>query len=166
MLHELEPQVDLLDMTRRNLRRAVEGLTPEQMQVPLPHQTWSIKDVMAHLAGNENLLIDALQTIATGQGADEREFDNEAENRRQVARGRTLTVPQVWEELNASRARLLEFLDKLTPEQLKRRGTHPYQGMMTVREFMTVLYAHDETHTREIVEWARHLKSSKDHGQV
>ena len=66
--------------------------------------------------------------LATGQGASEHEFDNEAENRRQVAHGRMWTVPQVWEELNASRAHLLEFLDQLTPEQLKRRGTHPGDG--------------------------------------
>ncbi len=163
MLKELEPLVDMLDMTRRNLRRAVEGLTPEQYNERMPHSEWSIKDALAHLAGNEALLTDALEAIATGQGTSEREFDNEAENRQQVARGRTLTVPLVWAELDASRQRLLNFLDRLTYEQLTRRGTHPYQGMMTVREFMTVLYAHDETHTREIVEWARHLKNTKEH---
>ncbi len=166
MLKELDALCDMLDMTRRNLKRAVEGLMPEQYDMLMPHETWSIKDALAHLAGNEALMTDALEAIANGGGMSEREFDNEAENRKQVARGRTLTVAQVWAELDANRQRLLDFLDHLTPEQLARRGTHPYQGMMTVKEFMTVLYAHDETHTREIVEWARHLKNTEDHGKL
>ncbi len=166
MLQELEPFVDMLSISRRNLWRAIESLPPDELLLRMPRSEWSIKDALAHLAGNEALMTKALQNIATGSQESEREFDNEAENRAQVARGRQKSLDQVLHDLEESRRRLLELLDGLTREQLERRGNHPYQGQMTVREFLAVIYTHEETHTREIVEWARQLKKKKDSGQV
>ncbi|MGE5139051.1 MAG: DinB family protein [Rudaea sp.] len=165
MLRELEALVDMLSISRRNLWRAIESLSPDELLLRMPGSEWSIKDALAHLGGNEALMTKALQNIATGSQESEREFDNEAENRAQIARGRQESLAEVLQDLEESRRRLLELLDGLNQEQLERRGSHPYQGEMTVREFLTVIFTHEETHTREIVEWARQLKK-KDSGQV
>lgn len=159
MLKKLELTVDLLALTRRTLRQALEGLTPAQLELKMPGEDWSIKDALAHLAGNEALMLRALESIVVGSTQSEQGFDNEAQNRAQVERGRTLTLAQIWQELDANRRRLLDFLNGLTPEQIERRGTHPYQGMMTVREFLGIIYSHEQTHVREMVEWARRLRA-------
>ncbi len=165
MLKELELIVDQLNMPRRMLRQALMGLSDEQLQDKMPGYEWSIKDALAHLAGNEALMTQVLVNIATGQDESEREFDNEAENAAQVARGKRETVAEIWRELDENRRKLLEFLDSLTPAQLERHGAHPYQGKMNVREFLVVLYTHEATHVRDMVEWAQQLrKASIKHG--
>ncbi len=165
MLKELEPAVDQLNMTRQTLRTSLQGLSEAQLQVKIPGSDWSIKDTLAHLAENEALMIEALVNIASGRDEPEREFDNDAINAEQVARGKNKTTAQVWQELDENRAALLGFLDSLTPEQLERRGSHPYEGMMNVREFLVVIYTHEATHSRDIIEWARHLRrESAKHG--
>ncbi len=163
MLKELEPIVDQLSMPRRMLREALAGLSDERLQEKMPGYDWSIRDAMAHLAGNEALMTGVLVDIATGRDESEREFDNEAENAAQVARGKHKTVAELWAELEDTRGKLLEFLNGLTPEQLERRGSHPYQGMMNVREFLVVLYTHEATHVRDMVEWARRLGANIKH---
>ncbi len=165
MLKVLEPIVDQLSMPRRMLREALAGLRDEQLLEKMPGYDWSIKDALAHLAGNEALMTGVLVSIATARDESEREFDNEAENAEQVARGRNKTVAEIWRELDETRRALLAFLDTLTPAQLERHGAHPYQGKMDVREFLVVLYTHEATHVRDMVEWARQLrKANIKHG--
>ncbi len=165
MLKQLEPIVDQLNIPRRMLREALAGLSDEQLQEKIPGYDWSIKDALAHLAGNEALMTEALVTIATGRDVPEREFDNEAENAAQVARGKSKTSAELWRELDETRRFLINFLDTLTPAQLERHGAHPYQGKMNVREFLVVLYTHEATHARDIVEWAQQLrKANIKHG--
>ncbi len=165
MLKELDPIVDQLNMPRRMLRQALAGLNDEQLQEKMPDYDWSIKDALAHLAGNEALMTEVLVNIATGKDESEREFDNEAENAAQVARGKHMTAAEIWRELDENRRKLREFLDSLTPAQLERHGAHPYQGKMNVREFLVVLYTHEATHVRDIVEWAQQLrKANIKHG--
>ncbi len=157
MLKELEPSVDQLQMVRQSLLEALRGLTPEQLSRKMPDSEWSIKDALAHLAGNETLLTQVLMNIASGSDESEVEFDSDAVNAQQVERAKQLSAEQVIQELAENRNDLLQFLDSLTPEQVERRGSHLYEGMLDVREFLVVLYSHEATHGREIVEWARQL---------
>ena len=109
MLKELEAIVDQLSVPRRMLREALAGLTDEQLQEKMPGYDWSIKDALAHLAGNEVLMTRVLVSIATGRNESEREFDNEAENREQVARGKHMTTAEIWRELDENRHQLFGF---------------------------------------------------------
>ncbi len=162
MLKELEPIVDQLELNRATLHEALEGTSPEQLEHRMPGSEWSIKDALAHLAANEAILTEVIVNIAIGSDETEREFDSDAINAQQVERGRALTFEQVWRELEENRHKLLRFLNSLTPAQLQRRGSHPYEGMMNVREFLVVLYSHEREHVQEIVEAARQLKQERN----
>ncbi len=52
MLKELEPLADQLRMIRQELLEMLDRLDPEQLRVPFPGQTWSIRDALAHIAAN------------------------------------------------------------------------------------------------------------------
>jgi uncharacterized protein (TIGR03083 family) len=159
MLRELEPFADQFKTVRRELRDAVAGLSPEQLRAPFPRGDWSIRDALAHLAANESLMTDVLQSMAAGAPSPlSADFDNDRFNAETVAKAKSLSVDQVWGELEESRSKLFRVLESLAPQQLEQCGTHPLQGELTVKEFLVAMYAHETIHTREIVEQARRLR--------
>jgi uncharacterized damage-inducible protein DinB len=162
MIKELQPIADQLAASRTQLFHAIEGLSDELLRVPFPGRDWSIKDTLAHLAANEALMTELAEGIATGKHTHlPNDFDNERFNAESVAARRDHSVRQVLEELVRSRQRLFKFLGDVKSNQLLRRGTHPLQGELTLREFLVVMYAHGVTHTREIEEQVRRLKAKE-----
>ncbi len=163
MLKEIEPLADQLEMVRRELWNTVEGLTIEQLLEPFPDREWSIKDALAQLAANESLMTDVLRSIATGSRsplADD--FDNDRFMAEAAARCRDKTLLEVWQDLEESRRKLLTLLESLSPVQLERRGSHPSQGMLSVKEFLAVIYSHEASLVRAIVEQARRLRKASE----
>jgi hypothetical protein len=160
MLKELQPLVEQLRMTRRNLWEVVEGLSIEQLLEKMPGSDWSIKDALAHLAANEALMTDILRSIANGGDANVTEFDSDEINAQQVAEAKDKSLAEGWRELDRNRRELFTLLEHLTPKELERYGTHQYQGMMNVKEFLVVIYSHEETHCREITDQARRFRKA------
>ncbi len=161
MLKELEPLVDQLKMCRGDLQQALDGLIPEQLFQPFPNAQWSIKDEIAHIAADESLQTELLRSIATGAPSPlPPDFDPQKYDQEGVAKSRDKTLAQVWSDLEQSHARLLNLLDSLTPEHLERRGSHPLQGMLTVKEFLVIIYSHEVNHVRGIIEQVRRFRRS------
>ena len=162
MIKELQPIADQLAASRTQLFHAIEGLSDELLRVPFPGREWSIKDTLAHLAANEALMTELAEGIARGKSTHlPKDFDNDRFNAESVAARRDRSVRQVLEELVRSRQRLFKFLGDVKSDQLLRRGTHPLQGELTLREFLVVMYAHGVTHTREIEEQVRRLNAKE-----
>ena len=76
---------------KADLRELVAGLTPEQWQAPSLCDGWTVRDVVAHLVGNNEAGIGAY--IAAGLNVDR--F-----NRRQVERRRALSTRELVEALD------------------------------------------------------------------
>ncbi len=163
MLKQIEPLADQLAMLRQELWGTVEGLTVEQLLEPFTDRAWSIKDALAQLAANEALMTDVLRSIATGAPsplADD--FDNDRFMADAAAKCKDKTLAEVWQDLEESRQKLFTLLEELTPAQLERRGSHPSQGMLTVREFLAVIYSHEASLVRAIVEQARRMRKASE----
>jgi len=159
MLKELEPLVSQYARSRETLFKTIEGLDDQQLDECFPGRDWSIKDTLIHIATNEMLMTKLLQDIANGTNtALPLDFDNQKFNDEQVAAGRGKSVAQIHAELDDSYRHLIAALEKMTPEMLKRRGTHPAAGDADVKEFLLAMYAHHEVHTRDVVEQSRRLK--------
>ncbi len=161
MLKELQSLADQLTFTHENLKRQARGLTPEQLRERLPGGDWSIQDVLAHLAANESLMTDVLSGIATGDTSVlPQDYDNDRVNAKAVQSARTDSIDQVLTALEQSHLKLMSALETITVDQLARRGVHPLQGWLTAKEFLVVMYAHKETHCRELTAHARRLRKA------
>lgn len=159
MLRELEPLVAQYARSRATLYKCLDGLTEEQDLELLPERAWSIKDTLIHLATNEALMTDLLRDIADGDAASlPDDFDNQKFNDEAVAVGRAKSVAELRAELDASYKNVIAVLETMTPEMLKRHGTHPAAGDSDVKQFFLAMYAHHEMHCRDVVEQARRLK--------
>ena len=159
IIKELEPIADALAMSHEQLRRAIDGLSEEELLVPFPGRDWSIHDALAHLAANEVLMTELAEDIARGTRTKlPDDFDNDRFNAESVAARRDKPTREILEEIDRNEQGLFKFLSRVDSEQLERRGTHPLQGELTLRELLTVMYVHRVTHTTEMVEQARRLK--------
>lgn len=160
MIKDLEALASRLERSRSHIYNCIAGLSEAQLQEPSPGGNWSIHDSLAHLAANEELMTDLAYGIATGESTSMGEdFDNDRYNAESVAQRRDKVTGQILDELHDSRERLETLLDKVTPDQLTRRGEHPLQGWLNLKEFLVVMLAHEVTHGREIEEQVRRIKA-------
>ena len=117
---------------------------------------WSVKDIIAHLASYELLLIDVLSTFGgsgptpylqqmTGGGG-------QAFNDAQVSQRKGMTLREVRAEFEDAHRRVLALAEKLPPELFTRAGTLPWYGMEYALDDYIVYqyYGHKREHSAQI----------------
>ena len=162
LVKELEPIADALATAHQQLLRAIDNLSEQELRVPFPGRDWSIHDTLAHLAANEALMTELAEAITEGEHTNlPDDFDNDRFNAESVAARRNKPTPEIRQEIDRNQQGLSGFLSRVKREQLERRGTHPLQGELTLREFLTVMYSHRVMHTRDIVEQMRRLQRNE-----
>ena len=162
MIKELELIADALATSHQQLVHAVDGLSEQDLREPFPGRDWSIHDTLAHLAANEALMTKLAEDITTGKRTNlPDDFDNDRFNAESVAARQDQSTPEIRQEIDRNQQGLFQYLGRVNPEQLERRGAHPLQGELTLREFLTVIYSHRVSHTRDIVEQRRRLQQKE-----
>lgn len=149
--------MELLQQTTSLLRRTpvvldtlLRDLPDEWTQRNEGEKTWSAFDVVGHLIHGERTdWIPRTKIILQfGESRPFDRFDRFAQER--DSQGKSL--PQLLDtfaELRAASLRELETLN-LRPQDLERRGTHPYLGVVTLSELLSAWAAHDLTHLHQI----------------
>lgn len=150
MLKELEAISNKLAEVHGVLSRTVSSLSDQAGQTMVTDQ-WTVKDVLAHLAGAERGMLRTAQGMASGKDPQLPEgFDNDENNARMVARRKAQTFAQVLDEVKTVHNDLSAFLDGITQEQLTLMGEHPLAGEISLKDLLVVIYSHEVTHCNEI----------------
>jgi hypothetical protein len=147
---EAEARKKLVDLYRDGYRAVAEALlriTPEELDArPGPGQ-WSAREIVHHLADSEMTAAVRLRLlVATDrpaiQGYDQDEF----------ARHLYYDRPHEMslELFRCARSATVEILDRLTPEQWVREGTHTEVGRFGVEQWLTIYGEHAHKHARQI----------------
>jgi hypothetical protein len=132
------------------LRKAVAGLSSEQLRArPVPGK-WSTLEVVCHLSDFEPILADRMKRIIaldnpTLLGADENRF----------ASALAYHDRDLEEELGLierTRAQMARILRTLPPEALQRPGTHNERGPLTLERMLTSGINHIPHHVKFIEE--------------
>src|SRR3989304_1840784 len=117
--------LSLLEEARRELVASFEGLSDDQMQIPLP-DGWSVKDILAHVAMWEEITLPDMYRAMRGRhtvtGSWEGPFDDW--NDIQFELRRDFPLAQVMEELAETRRATLEAL-RAAPEARLTSGFIP-----------------------------------------
>jgi len=146
--HDLEQRAILesFESGRRALLQAIAGLSPAQMNEPSVGG-WSIKDHLSHLAAWHELRLLDTQRLAAGyvSAVNSTPEQDEVFNQLTVEWRRPLSLDQVIWELEASRARVLDVIRALSPEQLARVLSEPWP----------LRTGHEAEHAGYIREWRR-----------
>ncbi len=120
------------------LEGLVEGLSPEQAEIPGYLPKWSVKDFLAHIAGWLAEAGQALEQIRSGTFTDS-DVDVDALNNTFVDANRDQPLPVVLFELKATRRRLLHHLHGAQASLRKAGPQHYAEHLPRLREWVAEL---------------------------
>jgi len=150
MEHDLEKTMALLERTPLALDALLRGLPEGWTRSHEGEGTWNVAEVVAHLIHCERVdwLPRVKIVLKEGEG---RVFDAlDREGNLKESEGRPLDA--LLEEFARLRAANLVELRamRLGPADMERRGRHPSQGVVVLRELLAAWAAHDLTHLHQI----------------
>jgi hypothetical protein len=146
---------DILKYGHLTVIESIEGLPEIDWETPGVCGVWSVKDIIAHLASFEYLLIDALTTFLNDgpfptlqkYGANPDGFnDIEVEARQHKS------VAEVLAEYNEVQAQTMLLLAQIPVEARRQTGTLPWYGNEYALDDFIVytFYGHKRAHTAQI----------------
>jgi uncharacterized damage-inducible protein DinB len=137
------------------VRKAVAGMSSEQLKArPVPGK-WSTLEVVCHLVDFEPIFADRMKRVIaldnpTLLGADENKFAS-----RLCYHERNLE--EELRILDATRGQMGRILRSLKPEDFARAGTHNERGPMTLERLLTVITNHIPHHVKFVEDKRRAL---------
>jgi hypothetical protein len=146
----------LIDLYRDGYRVIAEALvkiTPEELDArPAPGQ-WSTREIVHHLADSEMTAAVRLRVLIAEDRPEIRGYDQDEYARRLYY---DRAHEQSLELFRCARAATAEILDRLTPEQWVRQGTHTEAGPYGVESWLKTYSQHAHKHARQIREARTH----------
>ena len=137
------------------LRRAVAGMTGEQLLArPIPGK-WSTQEVVCHLADYEPIYADRMKRVIALKEPELLQGDPGL-----FAARLAYTHRDMEEELALiewTRKQMARILRALTPEDFQRKGGHSRDGVLTLEVLLQRITAHIPHHVRFIEEKKRAL---------
>ena len=131
-----------------NLRAAVAGLTPEQLQHPYRDEGWSVAQVVHHLADSHMNSYIRFKLAATADNPTVVGYDEAAWARFPDAVSTGLDGSLAI--LDAVHARWLAFLDSLPPDAFARTFNHSVLGPVALDRALALYAWHGRHHTAHI----------------
>jgi len=142
--------------SRRDLHRATQGLSEEEMTQVQVEGVWTIKDVLGHIASWEEICLEPLRRYADGAPFEATVTEDYlALNEELAARKRDVPLGVILDELDAIRQELVATASKLSAEQWEQRVIFPWGDEGAVAEMLDELYQHELEHVHAIQQWRR-----------
>ncbi len=139
--------------TRQELIKLLQTLTPEQLELATRNEGWNVRQVVAHVCQAEGSMEPIGRRILE-QDPKQREIaegiDLARYNNSQIKRRLEKSIPELIEELNASRVKVLEILERASDADLDLQGYHPAAGDITLYGLFVVVYRHERDHIEDI----------------
>lgn len=151
----LKQVLEILATTPEKLQREISTMSRREMQTRAAPNKWSVQEVLAHLADVEELgMRSRVAAMVEQENPTLPSFDQEA-------RAAEMEYSKIYPRRSlASLARQRrangQWLRKLRPAQLKRKGVHEKVGEISAEELITEWAFHDLGHLKQILEIKRY----------
>ena len=138
------------------LRRALAGMTPEQMAArPIPGK-WSTLEVVCHLADYEPIYADRMKRVIALEEPSLLKGDPSLFAVRLAYANRV--VEEELALIEVTRKQMARILRSLQPADFQRSGAHSRDGALTLEVLLRRITAHIPHHVRFIEEKKRALR--------
>ena len=136
--------------TAKKIGRLIKGLSTAKLRKRPAPDTWSVNEILAHLAEAEIAGSFRIRLILGSPGTPVAAFDQDA----WVVSGHydKRNPQKSLEQFRALRQANLELLKSLTSEQWKHHGIHAERGKETIEHIVRMFAGHDLNHLRQIEE--------------
>jgi len=153
---------DILKYGQGTVHQAIEGLPESAWETPGACGVWSIKDIIAHLASYEHVLVDVLSTFVGGASTPYlSKFTDPGGNFNdlEVAARKGKSVKEVLDEFNDTYAQVMSLITRIPVETFRQAGTIPWYGLEYALDDYIVYayYGHKREHSAQIAAFRDHL---------
>jgi hypothetical protein len=155
--------VDILNYGQQTVLQAIDGFPETAWETPGACGVWSVKDIIAHLASYERILVDILTTF-TGGGSTP-VLNSYVElgsqfNDIEVSRRTAKTIQDVLAEFNDMHLQVMSLLVNIPSETLRQSGTLPWYGREYALDDVLVYtyYGHKREHSAQIAAFGDSLR--------
>jgi len=146
-MDERERLIRQFDGAREQVRAALAGIDPRMAVNP----RWSVKELVAHLAGWDAVTGDALRAHATGDLAETPAKGGiNAYNARSVAARRGLSYEETVADWEQASDGLRQALVDMPAERLSEKMVFPWGPKGTVARAVAIMAGHEEEHAHEL----------------
>jgi hypothetical protein len=150
------PKIDAVIQKLDETRGRVLALLPqvEGIQEKEVYPGWTIKEMLAHMSGWDDLVIDFAAAFARGEQPFTPAYRMIDEyNAESVETRVPLDYTQVYSEFIKTRARLIEVLQGFPDEKFEQSFLLPWGDQGNVSDLAAVFIHHDGQHAEHIKEW-------------
>ena len=147
--------VDILKYGHLTVLQTLDGFPESAWDTPGACGTWSVKDIIAHLASYELVLVDVPTTLR-GSGPTpvlDRFLELRGQfNDTEVSSRKEQTIKEVLGEYNDAHAQVMSMVAQLSSETLRQNGTLPWYGEVYALDDFLVYgyYGHKREHSAQI----------------
>ncbi len=148
-----------LEDGRRTLLAALEGLSEKELTDVAVVDDWTVRDVLAHILAWEEVALQRLDLIKSGQASQIQWFPAEAvdaQNARFHEAGRSLALSDVLGRLADTRALIQERVQSMSEDQFNVEDTVDRRIWLPHST-----YLHEEEHAVQIAQWRRELETTE-----
>ena len=147
--------VDILKYGQQAVLQTLAEFPEVGVDTPGACGAWSVKDIIAHLASYEEVLVDVLSTYLGRHPTPSLDKFTEPGgqfNDTEVGLRKGRTLREVLDEFNDAHAQVMELAAKIRPETFRHSGTLPWYGMeYALDDFIVyVFYGHKREHSAQI----------------
>jgi len=153
---------DILKYGHLTVLQAIDGFPEEAWETAGACGTWSVKDIIAHLASYEQVLVDVLTAfLDAGPTPALNTFTEQGDqfNDIEVSRRKARTMQDVLAEFNDTHTQVMSLIAHIPSERLREVGTLPWYGMNYALDDVIVYmyYGHKREHSAQIAAFRDHL---------
>lgn len=148
---------DILKYGQGTVMQTVEGFPIKEAEKPGACGAWSVRDIIAHLASYELVLLDIANTFVVGSGVATPMLDSYVApggnfNDDEVHKRQGKSLQEVLAELNETHALVQAVVEKISPAQFQQVGTVPWYGTAYSLDDLIVYmyYGHKREHSAQI----------------
>lgn len=142
-----------LDRVHAETWPVLAGLPADRMGLEVYNSeggTWTVKDLLGHLADSEAGLLGQAQRLVSGEQTVPPDFDLARWNRSAVRRAKESTPAKLLERILAAHQASLEFVNTLSDDQLDQVGRHSSGAMLSTERFLLRIADHRAEHVADI----------------
>lgn len=153
--------VDILRYGHQTVALAVDGLRETDWREDGVCGWWSVKDIIAHLASYELVLVDVLHNIVGGDPTPYvEEFQRADFNDTQVEQRKMRTVDEIMAEYTDAHHRTMRLITTIPEATRRQPGTLPWYGMeYDLEDFLVyAFYGHKREHCAQIAVFRDRLR--------
>jgi hypothetical protein len=146
---------DILKYGHRTVLQTIADLPADAWEMPGACGVWTCKDIIAHLASFEHVLVDILATFLGGNPTPSLDLFRDPNgdfNDGQVALRKGSTVDEILTEYSDTCAQTMELIGRIPAETLRQSGTIPWYGAEYALDDLIVYmyYGHKREHAAQI----------------